>query len=45
MPVDTVKTCLQVDGSEGLKSLQSRVQKDGIFVLFNGSIKSNSCLF
>ena len=36
MPVDTVKTCLQVDGPEGWKTLQKRVQKDGLSVLFNG---------
>lgn len=36
MPVDTVKTCLQVDGPEGWKTLQKRVQKEGFSVLFNG---------
>eukprot|EP01036_Dinobryon_divergens_P033040 gene33040-42749_t len=29
MPVDTVKTCLQVDGPEGWKTLQKRVRKEG----------------
>jgi len=36
MPVDTVKTCMQVDGQKGLTVLRDRLQRDGVFVLFNG---------
>jgi hypothetical protein len=37
MPVDTLKTTLQVHGSEGLPVLKKRVAEEGLSTLFNGA--------
>lgn len=37
MPIDTTKTCLQVEGKNGLKLLQNRIRQNGIMTVYNGS--------
>jgi len=38
MPVDTVKTIMQVEGQQGLSILMSKMKKSGPTVLFHGAI-------
>jgi hypothetical protein len=38
MPVDTAKTCMQVNGDEGLSLLSSRIKSEGLQTLFSGSL-------
>lgn len=40
MPIDTIKTCLQVYGSDGLTILKERLKSDGIPSLYYGSVAS-----
>lgn len=45
MPIDTVKTTLQVDGGEGLKLLRNRVDDQGLALLFNGALAASAATF
>ena len=45
MPIDTVKTTLQVDGKDGLTTLTNRVNKEGIPLLFNGALAASAATF
>ena len=45
LPIDTVKTSLQVNGKEGVDILKKRVDKDGIKILFNGALASSAATF
>eukprot|EP00301_Raphidiophrys_heterophryoidea_P023964 c7636_g1_i1.p1 GENE.c7636_g1_i1~~c7636_g1_i1.p1 ORF type:complete len:275 (-),score=69.27 c7636_g1_i1:488-1273(-) len=38
MPVDTIKTALQVSGSGGVEVLMARVGKEGVIVLYDGAV-------
>ena len=40
-PVDTAKTCLQVEGAKGLDVLRERIQKEGLGTLYAGAIASS----
>tara|TARA_X000000950_G_scaffold283294_1_gene383810 strand:+ start:69 stop:887 length:819 start_codon:yes stop_codon:yes gene_type:complete len=42
MPIDTCKTTMQVNGSEGLKLLKNKVRTNGPSVLYHGSLASAS---
>eukprot|EP00596_Hydrurales_sp_CCMP1899_P004120 CAMPEP_0119050530 /NCGR_PEP_ID=MMETSP1177-20130426/70467_1 /TAXON_ID=2985 /ORGANISM="Ochromonas sp, Strain CCMP1899" /LENGTH=461 /DNA_ID=CAMNT_0007029049 /DNA_START=366 /DNA_END=1751 /DNA_ORIENTATION=+ len=42
LPVDTVKTCLQVNGEVGLEILKKRLETDGPKTLFSGALASSS---
>ena len=42
MPIDTCKTGLQVNGSNGLKILSNKINNNGYKVLYNGSVASAS---
>lgn len=37
-PLDTVKTTLQVSGADGMNQLQTKVAKNGAFVLYDGAL-------
>jgi hypothetical protein len=37
MPIDTTKTCLQVEGKNGINLLKNRIQQNGIRTFYNGS--------
>ncbi len=45
MPVDTIKTCLQVYGSDGFEIVKKRVQTEGLSILYAGSIASSAATF
>eukprot|EP00439_Symbiodinium_sp_Y106_P021701 s135_g2.t1 len=45
MPVDAVKTVLQVDGKQGLSSLLRRFNTGGSSVLFRGAMASSAATF
>ena len=45
MPLDTLKTIMQVEGSYGLKLLRSKIQHGGIRVLYHGSLASSGATF
>lgn len=45
MPVDAVKTVLQVDGKQGLSSLLRRFHTGGSSVLFRGAMASSAATF
>eukprot|EP00579_Thalassiosira_antarctica_P001725 CAMPEP_0201870210 /NCGR_PEP_ID=MMETSP0902-20130614/3399_1 /ASSEMBLY_ACC=CAM_ASM_000551 /TAXON_ID=420261 /ORGANISM="Thalassiosira antarctica, Strain CCMP982" /LENGTH=416 /DNA_ID=CAMNT_0048395793 /DNA_START=47 /DNA_END=1300 /DNA_ORIENTATION=- len=40
MPIDTSKTCMQVEGSDGLERLKQRVIEDGPAPLYQGALAS-----
>lgn len=40
MPIDTSKTCLQVEGPEGLERLKQRVFETGPSPLYQGAVAS-----
>mmetsp|Transcript_25200 Transcript_25200/g.40968 ORF Transcript_25200/g.40968 Transcript_25200/m.40968 type:complete len:165 (+) Transcript_25200:1009-1503(+) len=40
MPIDTSKTCLQVEGADGLARLKQRVLDDGPAPLYQGAVAS-----
>jgi hypothetical protein len=41
LPVDTAKTCLQVDGAKGLDVLRERIQREGMGTLYAGAVASS----
>jgi hypothetical protein len=41
LPVDTAKTCLQVEGSRGLDVLRERIQREGVGTLYAGAVASS----
>ena len=45
MPLDAVKTVLQVDGRDGLKQLMARWRDGGSSVLFRGAVASSAATF
>lgn len=45
MPIDAIKTSLQVEGKNGFKILTSRVKNHGIKTVFNGTVASMSATF
>jgi len=45
MPIDSVKTNMQVNGNNGLKVLGNKIKKGGIPVLYNGALASSSATF
>ena len=45
MPIDTLKTTLQVEGSNGLKILRNKFSYNGPRILFHGSLASFSATF
>ena len=45
MPVDSIKTNMQVNGKDGLKILGRKLKTGGIPVLYNGAIASSSATF
>ena len=42
MPIDTVKTTLQVEGKNGLALLGTKIRGNGIFVTFHGALAAAS---
>lgn len=42
MPIDTAKTCMQVNGKQGLPQLRDRIVNEGPGVLFNGAIAASA---
>lgn len=42
MPIDALKTTLQVEGAQGLKLLSSKIKVGGPFVLYHGSLGAAS---
>lgn len=45
MPIDSVKTNMQVNGVNGLKILKNNIRTNNISVLYNGAIASSSATF
>lgn len=45
MPIDTLKTTMQVQGSNGISNLKMKLHKNGPSVLFHGSIASAGATF
>jgi hypothetical protein len=45
MPVDAVKTKLQVDGKEGLRQLMSKARASGPQVFYHGSLAASGATF
>lgn len=45
MPIDTLKTCLQVYGSNGTNILLERFQREGIQSFYSGSIAASAATF
>lgn len=45
MPIDTVKTIMQVEGNRGLSILKNKIGNNGPRVLFNGSLASSAATF
>lgn len=45
MPVDTIKTMLQVEGKEGLARLGAKYKSHGLPVFFHGSIATSAATF
>jgi hypothetical protein len=45
MPVDTAKTIMQVEGSNGLSILKNKIRANGPRVLFNGAVASSLATF
>jgi len=45
MPIDTLKTTLQVEGKNGLKILKNKLRTSGSKVLFHGTIAQTSATF
>ena len=40
-PIETFKTCLQVEGKDGLSRLQAQIKDKGPLILFNGAIAAS----
>ncbi len=45
MPLDAIKTTLQVEGKTGLNLLRSKIKKSGLKVMYNGTLASMSATF
>lgn len=45
MPIDAIKTSLQVDGSKGFINLKNKIKANGFSILFNGTAASMSATF
>ena len=45
MPIDAMKTILQVEGADGLQKLQAKIRKGGPLVLYAGSMGAMSATF
>ncbi len=45
MPVDTVKTIMQVEGSNGLPMLQAKYAKTGVRVFYQGALAASTATF
>ena len=45
MPIDTVKTTLQVEGNDGWKVLRSKLNAKGIPALYHGSLAASAATF
>ena len=45
MPLDTLKTSLQVNSNNGLKDIRNKIKTNGIRTLYNGSLASVSATF
>ena len=45
MPIDSIKTNMQVNGKDGLKVLRNKINKGGVPVLYNGAVASSSATF
>ena len=45
LPIDTVKTSLQVNGEEGIDIVKKKIENDGATILFNGALASSAATF
>lgn len=45
MPIDTLKTCLQVNGKKGVDILLNKYKKDGVKVFYHGSVGAFSATY
>lgn len=45
VPIDTIKTSLQVEGKKAIPLLKNKVKNDGFRIMYNGSIASLSASF
>lgn len=45
MPIDSIKTNMQVNGKDGLKVLGNKLKTGGVPVLYNGALASSSATF
>jgi hypothetical protein len=45
MPVDALKTSMQVDGKQGLTILSNKIRQNGPLVLFRGALAASSATF
>lgn len=45
MPIDALKTILQVEGKPGIKLLKNKINKNGVKILFNGTMAQTSATF
>jgi len=45
MPVDTIKTMMQVEGQKGWPNLYTKIQRNGPSVLYHGSVASSVATF
>jgi len=45
MPIDTVKTIMQVEGSKGLPKLMTKLRTSGFTVMYHGALAASSATF
>jgi hypothetical protein len=45
MPIDSIKTNMQVNGKHGIKVLGNKIKTGGIPILYNGAVASSSATF
>jgi len=45
MPIDSLKTTLQVEGKPGLRILKNKINNNGVKILFNGTLAQTSATF
>lgn len=45
MPIDTVKTIMQVEGAQGITMLRAKVAKGGIRVFYSGALAASGATF
>lgn len=45
MPIDSVKTNMQVNGTKGIQILKNNIKTNNIFVLYNGAMGASSATF